>query len=310
LSSAFLACGCSSEAASDSASRPTFSLVTFNTGMPGVGGAAGDHVDEYGNGLAWLPLVEAAQTFFQSERPDVAFFQEIFHPEECANVTPDARPGFVCESWQPGDPTVAQTLLGPDYQVACHLGKPDKCIGVKKSFASLTECDADLCLDGLAGAEVSGCGGGSRIGRGVVQLARDGSLLTLVNVHGTSGITQPDQDCRVHQFQQVFEDLGLGDGPGVNGERNLVAGDLNTDPGRMSDYDESAAKFGEHAGPGKPFSFVSAIGPDAPPTYGGLFNIDHVVSDALPGDCHSAGDIADIAGFDHEPLVCRIALPE
>ena len=32
-----------------------------------------------------------------------------------------------------------------------------------------------------------------------------------------------------------------------------------------------------------------AVGPDAEPTYGGIANIDHVLSDAFQGDCWTAG---------------------
>lgn len=298
---------CSDDATTER-TKPNVSLVTFNTGMPQLQGEPGDYVDQYGNGLAWKPLVADTRVFFESASPDIALFQEIFHPEECVSVTPEAKPGFVCEDWQSGDPTVVQMLLGADYQVACNLGKPDKCLAVKKSFGSLVGCSDDVCLDGLAGSQVPDCGSGSRVGRGVIQLARDGSLLTVVNVHGSSGLTQADQDCRVLQFAQVFEELGIGDGPAANGERNVIAGDLNTDPGRMTDYDESASAFSAYVGTGTPFHFVSAVGPKAPPTYGGLFNIDHVVSDALGGSCTSAGKISDIGGFDHEPLVCRLTL--
>lgn len=305
--------GCSGDAADGDRAAPIIA-VTFNSGTPALPGTTGDTADQwYGNGLAWNALVEDARRFFQELQPDLVSFQEIFHPEVCATIPADEKAGFVCESWQPGDPTVAQIVLGPGYRVACHLGKPDKCVGVKTSFGRLAGCDADLCLDGLKGAEVAGCGSGSRVGRGVIELTGGGQL-TLVSVHGSSGASQEDQDCRVQQFAQIFDDLGTLDGPAANGERNLIAGDLNTDPGRHGDFDESASAFAQHVGEGRPFHFLSDVGPDAVPTYGGLFNIDHVASDAFDGKCWTAGvtpghpPLTAQPGFDHKPLVCEVGV--
>ncbi|MBW2458872.1 MAG: hypothetical protein JRI68_30510 [Deltaproteobacteria bacterium] len=297
-------------------------VVTFNTGtsenmghdaLPDDGYGTEQAVlsDQwYGDGLAWQAVVEDARQFFQEVDADIVGFQEIFYSGECELIPAEARPGFVCEDWQPGDPTVAQVVVGEGWQVACHLGKSDKCAAVRRSFGTFRGCDADLCLDGLEGAEVDGCGNGSRIGRGVIDLA-DGSTLTLVNVHGSSGLDVEDQECRAAQFEQVFVDLGLGDGePAANGERNLILGDFNTDPARMADL-PGAMVVNDHVGAGKPFHFVTDVGAAAEPTYV-LFNIDHVVSDAFAGSCWAAGvtsghpAVSDVLYFDHKPIVCRI----
>jgi hypothetical protein len=50
----------------------------------------------------------------------------------------------------------------------------------------------------------------------------EGSTITVVNVHGSSGLAQEDQDCRVLQFDQVFVDLGDVGEPAANGARNPV----------------------------------------------------------------------------------------
>jgi len=188
-------------------------------------------------------------------------------------------------------------------------GKPDKCAAVRKDFGSFRGCDEDLCLDGLDGARVEGCGSGSRIGRGVIDLA-DGGTLTVATVHGTSGVSEEEQACRVRQFEQVFVDL---DGePAANGARNLVMGDFNTDPGRLADGDASAARVNDFAGDGKPFHFVTDVGPRAEPTYANVFDIDHVISDAFDGDCWAAGvtdghpPVIDAVYFDHVPVVCTL----
>lgn len=299
-------------------------VVTFNTGTSeGLGhdappddgyGEAQALISDtyYGDGLSWQAAVDDVRAFFAALEPDIVVFQEIFYSGDCALIPAEAKAGFVCETYAPGDPTVAQIILGEGYQVACHLGKPDKCAAVRRAFGSLRGCDADLCLDFLDGAEVEDCGSGSRVGRGLVDL-ESGGTLTLVNVHGSSGIEQKDQDCRAAQFAQVFEDLGTGDGqPAANGERNLIMGDLNMDPHLSADFDEGAQKWNEHVGEGKRFHFITDVGPDAKPTYGGLFSIDHVVSDSLDGACWAAGvtdghpAVSDMLYFDHKPIVCEV----
>jgi hypothetical protein len=312
--------GCSGEDDAD----PGFSWVaaTFNTGTSegmghdappddGYGSAEAKLSDlYYGDGLAWAEVIADTRSWFADNGVDVVGFQEIFHSEECAALPAEAKPGFVCETWKAGDPTVAQLIVGEGWQVGCHKGHADKCLAVRKSFGTLQGCSEDLCLDALAGSDVTGCGKGSRIGRAVIELAKGGTL-TVVNVHGSSGIAQSDQDCRVKQFEQVFVDLGDG-APAASGERNVILGDFNTDPGRMADFDESAALVNQHAGAGKSFRFVTQVGAEAPPTYAGLFNIDHVLSDAFGGACWVAGvsdghpKVSETVYFDHKPHVCRL----
>ncbi|MEW6168028.1 MAG: hypothetical protein AB1651_10075 [Pseudomonadota bacterium] len=322
LAALLLGCaGCGSEGSDGPAQAPaappsSFVAVTFNTGIPQCARAADaqyscDDADIaaewYGTGLSFKRLVEEARAFFSGLQPDLVAFQEMFYSGDCPNIPPEFHPGFVCADWQPGDPTVAQRVLGPDYQIACNLGKPDKCLAVKKSFGRWRGCEADFCLDHLAGARVEDCGGGSRIGRGVIELAGGGEL-TVVNVHGTSGITRSDEQCRVQQFEQVFVDLGDGSGaPAASGARNLVLGDLNTDPGRQP-LDTSARTWNSYVGEGLAFHSITEVGFGAEPTYAGLFNIDHVASDIYTGDC-VAGQVTDIVAFDHRPIVCQLRLP-
>lgn len=140
--------------------------------------------------------------------------------------------------------------------------------------------------------------------------------MTVVNVHGTSGLLPADQLCRVQQIDQVFVDLGDGLGqPAANGTRNLVLGDLNTDPGRNTAFDVSAQRWNAFVGDGKAFGWLSEVGSSAPPTYANLLNIDHLVGDVYEGSCWSAGvtaghpDVYAPAYFDHKPLVCDVAVP-
>ncbi|MCA9645564.1 MAG: hypothetical protein H6718_35120 [Polyangiaceae bacterium] len=333
--------GCGNADSGDSSANQdppsTLRALTFNTGT--TGGLAHDKPPDdgytsaeaalsdmyYGDGLAWQTVVDDTRAFFDrlNSDPDtgidVIAFQEIFYSGDCVSVPEEAKPGFVCETWQPGTPSVAQLILGAGYQVACNIEKPDKCIAVRKSFATIRGCDQDLCLDALAGARVPDCGGGSRVGRAELELT-SGDELTVVLVHGSSGIEQKDQDCRMQQFQQIFQQLdpgvdGLKGAPGANGSRNLILGDLNTDPGRNFDFDESAAYFADHAD-GTKFHFVTDVGPTATPTYGGLFNIDHIVSDYYTGNCVTAGVSDGVPGvtsttyFDHKPVYCNLEPPK
>lgn len=299
-----------------------FRVITFNSGTSD--GMSHDRdVDDgytsieaeisdtwYGNGLSWKPAIDAARDFFTSVEADVVVFQEIFYTGDCADVPDEHRAGFVCDGWGPGDPTVQERLLGSGWQVACNLGKNDKCAAVKREFGSFRGCETDFCLDGLDGARVPDCGGGSRVGRGVIDLVTGGEL-TLVHVHGTSGILPKDGACRSAQFAQIFIDLG-DDAPAASGETNLIVGDLNTDPLLNADFDDSAVFWNQHVGPGKTFRMISDDGPDAPGSYADLVNIDHVASDELSGDCWIAGltdghpAIFETMYFDHKPVVCDV----
>ncbi len=123
----------------------------------------------YGDGLAWLPAVEASTDFFAQLRPDLVTFQEIFWSENCADIPSEAWTDFVCSQWWEGEPTVAQRVLGDGRQVACHPGKPDKCAAVNEDFGTFSGCDGGFCLEGLEGYELDGCGSGARVARGTVE---------------------------------------------------------------------------------------------------------------------------------------------
>jgi hypothetical protein len=310
-------------------------VVTFNTGSGGAVGTGEDGeftsdlkavADEvYGNGLAWLPAVEAARRFFGEVQPDLVAFQEIFHTPDCSDIAEPDRAGFVCEGWEPGQETVAHQVLGEGYQVMCHPGKPDKCAAVRLGFGAFRGCEEAFCLEGMAGARVPDCGSGARVGRGVIDLAAGGTL-TLVNFHGSSGVTREDAACRLAQVNQVFVDLGTGDGePAANGARNVILGDLNVDPIRWATFDVSAARWldfvrdpdalPDDPAAARPFAFLSPAGEDAVPSYATLYNIDHVMSDSATGACHVPGvdpgypPVLDgDIHFDHHPVVCDLLL--
>ena len=253
----------------------------------------------YGDGLAWMPAVEATADFFARIQPDVVAFQEIFWTGECADIPAAHHTDFVCQD--NAEPTVALQVLGAGWQVMCHPDKPDKCMAVHEDFGRFVGCDDDLCLDGMTGYPVEGCGSGARVARAEIEQV-DGQRLTVVSIHGSSGFSAEEQDCRVAQFAQAFTDLGDG-APGASGARNLVMGDLNTDPGRLLGVDPSADAFAAHVADG--FVFHTEVGEDATPTYAGVLNIDHVVSDSFTGGC-TAGSVTDAVYFDHLPIICTL----
>lgn len=326
LVSALLVVACATGDGGNDAGPPdaplTLVAVTFNTGTSE--GTLGDlTADEnggygpdeasmsdlyYGDGLAFAAFVDATAAFLADVAPDIIGFQEIFSSDECPSIPETAWPGFVCETWQPGDPTVAQLLLGDGYQVACHQGKSDKCLAVKKSFARIRGCDDDLCLDFLDGVELDGCGNGSRLGRAVLDLEVGGELVA-INVHGTSGMTTDDMECRRRLYTALFEG-GDDGGPLADGERHVIVGDWNTDPGRLYQADPSADVIVAHVGTGKRFDFITDVGEQAVPTYL-VLNIDHVVSDAFEGECTHPGTpgvprVIEERFFDHKPAICSL----
>lgn len=300
---------------------PPLRAVTFNTGtsLKPQGGAADrgygaeqwEICDEwYGNGLSWLSIMDDARAWIAAVDPDVIVFQEVFDPNECAEVPEEFWPGFVCESWAPGDPVVAQLILDDDWQVMCNPIRTDKCAAVHKRIGTFRGCDAALCLEGMEGTNVDGCGKGVRIGRGVVDLV-DGGVLTLVNVHGSSGYSDEDMACRVKQFEQVFVDNGSGE-PAANGDWNLIMGDFNVDPVVMLGMDPSADAVQGHMDANPALHFITQTAQDSPATYAGYVRIDHVISDAWSGTCWHAGiteghpGVTPAVSFDHHPAVCDL----
>ena len=275
---------------------PSMTVATFNTGLGSAEGQVLETSDTwYGNGLAWLPALEAAQTWASQIQPDLVVFQEIFDPAECVDIPEEARAGFVCEHWAEGDPHVALQVLGEGYSLSCHPGNTDKCLAIRDGFGSFDEA---------WGGSVEGCGSGARVAR--VHVEGPSGPMTLVNVHGSSGLDSDSSACRVKQVEQVFLDLGDGE-PAIDGARNLVMGDLNTDPGRFAGSDDSAVRWNDFVGADHALHWHTEVGPDAPGSYAGLADIDHVASDAFVGPCE-VGPKPDEA-FDHRPVHCTLELP-
>jgi hypothetical protein len=251
--------------------------------------------DHYGNGLSWPPAEAALIDWLAATAPDLVGFQELFWEGWCADFPPDPALGLLCS--RPDDGLVqAQRLVGAGFQVACHPGKPDKCLAVRRSVATFRGCSADLCLEGLDGPSLDGCGSGARVAWGDLDLP-DGTTVRAVHVHGSSGLSRDDQDCRLRQATVALD--------AAEGRDAVVLGDLNTDPGRFAEGDPSAAAWAD-----APLTFVSDVGPDAPGTYLGLADIDHVLATEATGRCDPPEDpVYTGTFFDHVPLACTLTWP-
>lgn len=306
--------GCETDVAATVAQVGAFTVVSWNVGTVGGAGtdpaAAGFGKDQrtwsdelYGNGLAFDAAIADVQAWLGAQAPDIVALQEVFDPEACASIPAEAQVGFVCASWQPGDPTVAQQVLPAGYTVACHPGKPDKCIAVKNSFASIDGCSGPLCRDAGSGFSVAGCGKGSRAAHFVLRRP-NGAVLHVRHVHGNSGLADADKQCRNALFELALANLE----PGTH----LVLGDFNTDPVRFAGIDPSADALAGFAGDEKPLQFLTDTSADSEPTYGGIVSIDHVLGVGLRGTCAHAGITAgwpaatEIGWFDHRPVACTL----
>lgn len=68
-----------------------------------------------GNGLAFELRIQETSAFFAALDLDIVAFQEIFSTTRCGDIPK----GFICDGWAPGDLSVADRLLGAEYDVQC-----------------------------------------------------------------------------------------------------------------------------------------------------------------------------------------------
>ena len=268
----------------------------------------------YENSLSWNPAEQALTAFLALHQPDVATFQEGFYDGWCEDIDIDTGLDFVCRDFDPDGPLQIERVAGAGYQAVCAPGQPDNCAIVHEDFGRFVGCDQDVCLEGLEGqSPPSGCSRGARIGAVTIAIVGGGEL-RLVNLHGTSGFSSADMDCRVEQVEQVFVDAGDGE-PAARGSHALVMGDLNTDPWLAAESDPSAARWNDFVGEGRDFTYLSSSDEDGEPTYAGLFRIDHVVGNGVSGSCVVPGETEGVAAvldtvyWDHRPVLCEASLP-
>ena len=315
-----------SDAAERDTGRPASAMrvVTVNTGTApeqahdretddGYTGATAEVADTwYGNGLAFPPMIDALAAWMAREDPDIIAFQEVFDASLCVDIPPEHHAPFICDGWEAGDASVPARVVagvGADFQFACHASKTDACLAINTRIGRFRDCADTECHHVLTGSPIDGCGGRVRVARAMVDLV-DGGSLALINIHGTSGLDADDQTCRVAQIAQIF-DLTDASGAAAIADRNIILGDFNTDPARMSGADRSADAWLDAVASGE-FAFVTPLGDDAPGSYAGFFDIDHVVSDAYAGSCDAAGLTGDLPAvtemvyFDHLPIRCEL----
>ncbi len=295
-------------------------VITFNTGtthwLPHNRDRADGYTSReanisrkyYQNGLSWSPAIRAVSRYLAAAKPDIIALQEIFHSDECESIPETQRRGFVCDGWKKGDPTVARTILGEDYTIACIPGRADKCLSVRVGFGAIRGCQpGSFCIDGLAGTPVANCGGAARHGLATIEHIGGGSIVA-VAYHATSGLQRKDSRCRIRQVDQIRADLEKLDSTSQLG--TIVLGDFNIDPVRNVDSDESAAHLANWVETSA-FEFYSEIDENVEDTYPYRGKIDHVLGKGFDGDCRSpgSGDIAPVFDrlyFDHQPIECRL----
>lgn len=293
-------------------------VVTLNAGSgksvdrlrdanAGYGPAQAEMSDRwYGNGLAWPAVIRDVRAFLDKADADIVGLQEVFYSGHCPDIPPSAREGFVCATWEPGEATVAQRILGDDYQVACHPGKPDKCLAVHRRLGRIEGCAEAFCLRGLEGLDDDGCGSGNRVAATTVQLVGGGSL-RVVHMHGTSGVTRADTRCRLGQIEAI-----AGEG-GAAPEFGVILGDFNTDPGRVTWLDPAARALRRFARPPGSYRFMTQVGFFVRPTFLSFLNIDHILAAGMSGACWYAGrtpetsPVSELVYLDHTAVVCDLS---
>lgn len=278
--------------------------VTWNVGSGGAADpAAGwtadlaERADTWlGNGLAWPPAIDDARAWLATSGAQLVALQEVLDPgTTCPTVPPEQAAGLRCETWAPGDASVARDILPAGAELRCMDGAPDKCLAVVPPLA-FVEVD-----DLLEGVRVDGCGGRSRVGAADVSLPGGGAW-RVVAVHGTSGLTGDDQACRTAWFEAALSLAG--DGP------SLLLGDFNTDPLRLAGIDASADALAALTATWTPLRPL-----DAPASYGGFATIDHAFGRGVSGACVAPGvdpgiaSASDNPAFDHHPLRCTLDPP-
>ncbi len=281
----------------------------------------------FSDNLAWVPAQLAVREMIDALKPDVIAFQEVFYDPDCEELCPteqdpdDETPAIVCQgdtfpcdAWHPGGEITARRIVGPDYDLACAPGRPENCVAVLRTVATLEGVEDDLEIGVLDGMRPPNeCTSGARVATGVVHLG-DGTSIAVVNVHATALLAQ---ECREAQFRQIFEDRGDGR-PAAFGEHNLVMGDMNMDPFLMCPQtDKSVAYWKEHVGEGKAFQYLSSADREGPDTHPYTFmKLDHVISDSLTGSCVVLGETEGTSAplsegstyFDHRPILCTVDL--
>lgn len=332
------------DVAEDVARVRSFTIMTFNTGTTdnmdhsydpdGYSNTLADLNAEYfGNNLAWLRARIGLRAIVSLMNPDIITFQELFFDPQCDEICEeilglgeypvvcDPTEGeFVCAKWvdaSTSDLTV-RAAVGPDYDVVCAPNHNDNCIAVRRGFGTIAHAPdaadvAGVWIDGLDGLPPpNDCTSGARVATGMVSIT-NGPEIAVVDVHTVAGT---NVDCRLAQFQQVFDDRGDGK-PATFGEYNIVLGDMNIDPFTFSDA--SVSYWNENVGAGKPFHYISSDSIDGPMTHPATFSkLDHVISDNMTGSCvvpgisdgTTAPISADSTYFDHRPVFCTVDIPE
>lgn len=250
---------------------------------------------------------QAATAAIAARDPDIVFLMEVLDPTYCGPETWDGDPDLACSGAPDRDPHAQATrYVGPDYTVVCDSIAHYDCVAVRTERVTLEECPAgETCLSaGESPPHPAACGAGAwntSVSR--VHATVDGRPLTLVFAHPMAAAS--DDPCRLAQYEQAFAELPDGD--------TLIAGDLNFDPYRVTDW-EASAVWRSYVGEGAPFTAHNVSEGELPlPTFLGIITLDYVLSNVFEGDCEVLGASpetvridAPLNTMDHQAVVCSL----
>lgn len=188
--------------------------------------------DYYDNNLCLLDSEQALAQTLAEAQPTLVFLQEMWHQPGCDDVD---RPSevqtapFVCA----GEGKQPPRVLPEGMAWSCSPGYPDNCIGWNPArFVPELDCAGLDCGENLEDLQ-TGCADPGRIA--VLPGELDGEPTTLAVMHTTAGFNSDNIDCRVEQIEGLAARLSDADG-----QRLVVAGDVNLDPAGESTDDVEA----------------------------------------------------------------------
>lgn len=284
-------------------------LVVFeaNVGNPDEALGGPCPASPYHGATCSVAQEEAAAEAIAARNPDVVFLLEVLDPAYCGPETWDGDPDLACTGAPDRDPYAQATrYVGPDYTVVCDAIEHYDCVAVKADRIALEECPAGQTCIGAAESppHPDACGAGAWITSvSRVHATVDDRPLTIVFAHPIAAGS--DDPCRVAQYEQAFAALPEGD--------TLIAGDMNFDPYRVTNWDASTA-WRTYVGEGRPFTAHNVVEGELPlPTILGVATLDYVLSNAFEGGCEVLGESAGtermdapLNTMDHRAVVCSL----
>lgn len=251
---------------------------------------------------------------------DVILLQEVFDAKWCRELPEEKDRRKACYRYE--DRKIrdqARRLLGPRYTIVCDSRSHFECIGVRKDYAEVKDCEpgamcrrrGSITHDPPAGCDTKPVVFG-------IDLDIEGHEVRIVNAHPAAS----GEECRAEQVRRMFE--GYGDTPPLAppDTPTIITGDMNLDPFRDSPDSPDILHWLTHVGDDRPFYYLSGIAEADPPfaTCAGR-TLDHVITNFAAGSCSTLGEAtgtvrldgeksrkAVIDANDHRAIFCELEL--